>query len=131
MRWPGYKLRAILYLAALVATRCNSVIAALYRRLLDAGKVKKATLVTCMSKLLTIINAMMRTIPVWNPELTNHYVVAEAKLRQLLPSTVNANHTVAMQRSRDLRTLHPKITVIKYGPKVPSRWHIYHCNLSG
>ena len=78
--WGGRaKLRAVLYMAALVATKCNPVIAAFYRRLLDAGKVKKAALVACMRKLLTIINAMMRTMTVWNPELINQYVVTEAK----------------------------------------------------
>ena len=78
--WGGRaKLRAVLYMAALVATKCNTVIATFYRRLLDAGKVKKAALVACMRKLLTIINAMMRTMTVWNPELTNQYVLTEAK----------------------------------------------------
>jgi len=78
--WGGrVKLRAVLYMAALVATKCNPVIATFYRRLLDAGKVKKAALVACMRKLLTIINAMMRTMTVWNPGLINQYVVTEAK----------------------------------------------------
>jgi hypothetical protein len=36
-------------------------------------------LVACMRKLLTIINAMMRTMTVWNPEFINQYVVTEAK----------------------------------------------------
>jgi len=72
------KLRAVLYMAALVATKYNPVIAAFYRRLLAAGKIKKAALVACMRKLLTIINAMMCTMTSWNPELTN-YIAAEAK----------------------------------------------------
>jgi transposase len=78
--WGGRaKLRAVLYMAALVATKCNPLIATFYRRLLDAGKVKKVALVACMRKLLTIINAMMRNMKVWNPEHINHYVVTEAK----------------------------------------------------
>ena len=77
--WGGRaKLRAVLYMAALVATKYNPVIATFYQRLLEAGKVKKAALVACMRKLLTIINAMMRTMTLWNPELSNHFS-AEAK----------------------------------------------------
>ncbi len=74
MVWGGRaKPRAALYMAALVATKYNPIIATFYRRLLDAGKVKKAALVACMRKLLTIINAMMRTMTLWNPELSNYF----------------------------------------------------------
>ncbi len=68
--WGGRaKLRAVLYMAALVASRCNPIIAAFYQRLLDAGKAKKVALVACMRKLLTILNAMMRTMTIWQPEI--------------------------------------------------------------
>jgi transposase len=77
--WGGRAaLRAVLYMAALVATKRNPVIAAFYRRLLDAGKVKKAALVACMRKLLTIVNAMMRTMTAWDPKRINKHVVTEA-----------------------------------------------------
>jgi transposase len=33
--------------------------------LLDAGKAKKVALIACMRKLLTILNAMMRTSTMW------------------------------------------------------------------
>jgi len=36
-----------------------------YRRLLAAGKRKKVVLTACMRKLLTILNAMMRTNTTW------------------------------------------------------------------
>lgn len=42
--------RAVLYMAALVATKRNAVIRAFYLRLLAAGKPKKLALVTCMRK---------------------------------------------------------------------------------
>jgi len=64
--------------AALVATKRNPVIASFYRRLLDAGKVKKAALVACMRKLLTMINAMARTMTDWNPEMSRNPIVVEA-----------------------------------------------------
>jgi transposase len=64
--WGGRaKLRAVLYMAALVGVRCNPVIAAFYLRLLNAGKAKKVALVACMRKLLTILNAMIRSKTVW------------------------------------------------------------------
>ncbi len=75
--WGGRaKLRAILYMAALVASRRN-IIAAFYQRLLDAGKAKKVALVACMRKLITILNAMMRTMTVWKSKNTLHPVPVE------------------------------------------------------
>jgi transposase len=58
--------RAALYMAALVATRVNPIIRAFYHRLLAAGKPKKVALVACMRKLLTILNAMVRTHTPWH-----------------------------------------------------------------
>ena len=76
--WGGRaKLRAVLYMAALVGVRRNPVMATFYERLLKAGKVKKVALVACMRKLLTILNAMMRTMTVWNPEPVKQYVATE------------------------------------------------------
>jgi transposase len=64
--WGGRApVRAVLYMGALVATRRNVVIRAFYRRLLAAGKPKKVALTACMRKLLTILNAMMRTNTPW------------------------------------------------------------------
>ncbi len=64
--------RAVLYMGALVATRRNPVIRAFYHRLLAAGKPKKLALTACMRKLLTILNAMLRTNTTWqqNAEAT-------------------------------------------------------------
>lgn len=64
--WGGRAtIRATLYMAALVATRFNPVIAAFYRRLLAAGKAKKLALTACMRKLLIILNAMLRDQKPW------------------------------------------------------------------
>jgi transposase len=57
--------RAALYMAALVAARHNPVIRAFYERLCAAGKVKKVALVACMRKLLTILNAMLKSQTKW------------------------------------------------------------------
>jgi transposase len=67
--WGGRaSVRASLYMAALVASRHNVVLAAFYRRLRDAGKPPKVALVAVMRKLLTILNAMMKHHCRWNPK---------------------------------------------------------------
>jgi transposase len=58
--------RAVLYMAALVATKRNAVIRGFYQRLVAAGKPKKLALVACMRKLLTILNTMVRTGQRWS-----------------------------------------------------------------
>jgi transposase len=62
--------RQVVYMATLVATRCNPVIRAFYLRLLAAGKAKKVALVACMRKLLTILNAMLRDQQPWSAHLS-------------------------------------------------------------
>jgi transposase len=65
--WGGRaSVRAALYMATLVASRHNTVIRALYQRLLNAGKVRKVALVACMRKLLTILNAMIKHKTRWS-----------------------------------------------------------------
>lgn len=59
--------RSVLYMATWVATRYNPVIKTFYQRLLAAGKPRKVALVACMRKLLTILNAMLRTNQPWTP----------------------------------------------------------------
>jgi len=60
-----FEIRRILYMAALVAAHRNPVIRAFYQRLIDAGKRPKVALVACMRKLLTALNAMVRTNTHW------------------------------------------------------------------
>jgi transposase len=65
--WGGRAtVRAALYMAALVASRRNSVIRAFYKRLRDGGKAPKVALVACMRKLLTILNAMIKHKTRWS-----------------------------------------------------------------
>jgi transposase len=61
--------RSMLYMAALVATRSNIAIQALYERLLAANKPKKVALVACMRKLLTILNAVIKNKRAWDKSL--------------------------------------------------------------
>jgi len=64
--WGGRAaVRAALYMATLVATRCNPVIRAFYQRLRAAGKAPKVALTAAMHKLLTILAAILRTRTPW------------------------------------------------------------------
>jgi len=66
--WGGRgALRTALYMATLVATRCNSVLQAFYQRLCAAGKPKKVALIACMRKMLVILNSMIKHHRTWNP----------------------------------------------------------------
>ena len=66
--WGGRaRVRAVLYMAALVASRYNPVIRAFYQRLLAAGKPKKVALTACMRKLLTMLNAIVKAGQLWDP----------------------------------------------------------------
>ena len=57
--------RCGLYMAALVGTRFNPVIAHYYRRLIAAGKKPKEALTACMRKILVILNAILRDHRPW------------------------------------------------------------------
>jgi transposase len=65
--WGGRAhVRAVVYMAAIVAIRHNPVLRSFYERLLAVGKPKKVAIVAAMRKLLTILNAMLRDQSVWN-----------------------------------------------------------------
>jgi len=59
--------RTALYMAALVASRANPVIAAYYAKLRAAGKTGKQALVACMRRLVVILNAILRDRKPWQP----------------------------------------------------------------
>ena len=59
--------RTALYMAALVASRANPVIAAYYAKLRAADKTGKQALVACMRRLVVILNAILRDRKPWQP----------------------------------------------------------------
>jgi len=64
--WGGRaNVRASLYMATLSASRYDPTIKAFYQRLVLAGKLKKVALTACMHKLLTIINAVIKSGRPW------------------------------------------------------------------
>ena len=59
--WGGRsRVRAVLYMGALVASRHNPAIRDFYQKLLAAGKPKKVALVASMRKLLVTLNSMLK-----------------------------------------------------------------------
>jgi transposase len=67
--WGGRALvRAALYMPTLTAMRFNPTIRVFYQRLRQAGKTFKVALTACMRKLLTILNAMVKTNTAWSPK---------------------------------------------------------------
>ena len=65
--WGGRAdVRAVVYMAALVAMKHNPAIKVFHSRLIAAGKPKKVAIVACMRKLLTILNAMLRDQKLWD-----------------------------------------------------------------
>jgi transposase len=63
------QVRSALYMAAVAAIRANVCIREFYQRLRHAGKPGKVALTACMRKMLTILNAMMRTGTRWHEPL--------------------------------------------------------------
>ena len=66
------RVRAVLYMGALVASQHNPVIRSFYQRLLAAGKTKKLALTACMRKLLTILNSMVKNGQRWPPHAISY-----------------------------------------------------------
>ena len=74
-RWRGKSfigggrsaVRAVLYMAALTASRHNEPLRAVYQRLLANGKAKAVALIAVARRLLTILNAMVRDQKSWRP----------------------------------------------------------------
>ena len=66
--WGGRaNVRSALYMASLSAVRYDPVLRSFYERLVQAGKPKKVALTACMHKLLTIINAVIKSGTAWQP----------------------------------------------------------------
>lgn len=64
--WGGRaNVRSALYMATLSASRFDPTIKTFYQRLVAAGKPKKVALTACMHKLLTIINAVIKSGKPW------------------------------------------------------------------
>ena len=64
--WGGRAIiRATLYMAVVSGIKCNPVLRACYQRLRAAGKPPKVAITACMRRLVTILNAMIKTQQPW------------------------------------------------------------------
>lgn len=64
--WGGRaQVRKVLYMASVAAIRCNAKIRSFWTRLRAAGKPGRVAVVACMRKLLTVLNAVLRSQSAW------------------------------------------------------------------
>lgn len=85
--------RSVLYMAAMVASRCNPPLRAMYLRLVERGKPTKVAITAVARKLLTILNAMTRDAAPWNP---CHTPVNRQASTSASPSPTRAERGVAL-----------------------------------
>ena len=72
MVWGGRgQIRTALYMSTLVAVRFNPALKSFYLRLRAAGKPPKPALIACMRKLLTVLNAILKSRKPWSPQCLN------------------------------------------------------------
>ncbi len=69
IRGGRYQVRTILFMAMMSAIQSNTKFKTIYSRMVKAGKPKKVALVACMRRLITILNAMVKTGTVWQEKL--------------------------------------------------------------
>jgi len=66
--WGGREsVRSALYMSTIVAIRWNPTIKEFYDRLRGKGKKAKVAITACMHKILTILNAMLKSGEAWRP----------------------------------------------------------------
>jgi Transposase IS116/IS110/IS902 family len=82
--------RASLSMAALVASRQNPVLAALYRRLRPCGKPATVALVAVMRKLLTILHAMITHQSRWNAKASGVCTARALWMRDLVHREIHS-----------------------------------------
>jgi transposase len=65
--WGGRGVvRTAAYMCTISAIRFNPTLKSFYKRLVDAGKLRKVAMVACMRKLLCILNAMIKNHTTWD-----------------------------------------------------------------
>ena len=63
------QVRRMLFMAVVAGQRWNPVLRTLFQKLRAKGKPAKVAYVACMRKLLTVLNAMIKTQTAWKPQL--------------------------------------------------------------
>ena len=77
--WGGRApIRRVLYMAALIASRCNPALKVFHDRLQATGKKSKVVIIAVMRKILTTLNAMARDNMLWNDRRNCRHAVSAA-----------------------------------------------------
>jgi transposase len=77
--WGGRAaVRRMLYMAALIACRCNPQLRAFHDRLAATGKRAKVVLVAVMRKIITVLNAMLRDNAPWVDRSIGRHIMPAA-----------------------------------------------------
>ena len=69
IRGGRHKVRTVLFTSMMSAIQHHPKFKPMYRRLVDAGKPKKAALIACARKQLVILNTMMKNGEQWDPAM--------------------------------------------------------------
>ena len=78
--WGGRaSIRRVLYMAALIAMRCNPALKAFHNRLAATGKKPKVVIVAVMRKMITTLNAMLRNETPWVDRSSGRHSVLTAR----------------------------------------------------
>jgi transposase len=78
--WGGRaSIRRVLYMAALIAMRCNPALKAFHIRLAATGKKPKVVIVAVMRKMIITLNAMLRNETPWVDRSSGRHSVLTAR----------------------------------------------------
>jgi transposase len=78
--WGGRaSIRRVLYMAALIAMRCNPALKAFRNRLAATGKKPKVVIVAVMRKMIITLNAMLRNETPWVDRSSGRHSVLTAR----------------------------------------------------
>ena len=69
IRAGRHKVRTVLFTSMMSAIQHHPKFKPMYRRLVDAGKPKKAAIIACARKQLVILNTMMKNGEQWDPKM--------------------------------------------------------------
>jgi len=68
------QIRTVLYMAMISTMQSNFVFKAIYQCLLATGKAKKVAIIACITKMIVILNSMLRDGVLWEaPKLYINY----------------------------------------------------------
>ncbi|QMV14903.1 Transposase IS116/IS110/IS902 family protein [Vibrio spartinae] len=66
------QVRTVLYMAMMSAMQSNPIFKATYQRLLEVGKPKKVAIITCVRKMVVILNSMLRDGTMWDENMAKN-----------------------------------------------------------